>query len=100
MVKGLIFLQTATCIQVNIIKVSLKEKANTLGRMDHSTLESSRTVSNMEKGNGSQAKVLKAILMKVIIATIRRMDTESSLGQVVTSTKVSIRMMKETDMAR
>jgi len=95
MVKELIFSQIAISIQANIRMVNLRVKANTLGRMAHSTSENSETVLNMAREGGKVAKVLNVTNMKETIVTIKSMAMGFSNGQAVIHIKANTKKMKE-----
>lgn len=83
-----------TRTQVSTRKANLMAKVNTLGKMDHSMLESLDKGSSMVRVGGRVLKDLsQAISTKVTILTTKSKDTVCLYGPAEILTKVSIKKM-------
>ena len=99
--KAQIFSQMETCLQEHTDKASLKELANTNGRMVAFILVNFKMDSNMAKESGESVIMLKiATCTKEIMRTTRKTEWDSSPGKVATIIKGATRMMRDMAMEK
>ena len=99
--RAQIFSQMETYSPDHIDKESLKDLANTNGRMVAFTLENSKMDSNTAKESGESVSMPRtATCTKEIMRTTRKTEWDSSRGKVATSIKDATRTMRDMAMEK